>query len=324
MQPIPACPASSCIGVDVSSKELRIAAASETALNTPVASLSNTPAPIKRWLKSLPPGCRIGMEATGCYHRTLADLAVAAGHTVFVFNPAHIATYLRSLRSRGKTDVLDARGIARYVLNESAACHHYVPPTALQSQLALLIQRRHQVVKQRASLRMSLKDVKTCATPVKTVLLAFDRLIAAIDKQLDQALAGDPKLQAQRQQLRSIHGFGPLVSAAFAARLSRVPYANSDALVAAIGMDPRPRDSGEYAGQRHLSKCGNAEERRLIYLAAVSACRNPVFRAMRDKLLARGLSKIAAYCVIARKLLRIALAVWKSEQPFNLQLVGRG
>jgi len=99
--------------------------------------VANTASAIKAWLKTLPAGCRIGMEATGPYHRSLADLAVRAGHTVFVFNPAQVASYLRSLRSRGKTDVLDARGIARYVLNESVQCHSYVAPSPFHAKLTV-------------------------------------------------------------------------------------------------------------------------------------------------------------------------------------------
>lgn len=312
-----------CIGVDVSSKELKITTASAATLATPVTSIANTAAVITRWLKTLPAGCRIGMEATGKYHRTLADLAVRAGHIVFVFNPALVASYLRSLRSRGKTDVLDTRGIARYVLNESADCHPYVPPSPFHAKLALLIQRRHQIVKQSSSLQMSLIDLPDCAVQVQTLKTAFKRLLAKIDAQINAAYVCEPDLQIERQRLCSILGFGPLVSAAVAARLSRAPYANSDAVVAAFGMDPRPRDSGEFCGQRHLSKRGNAEERRLIYLAAVSACNNPLFKAMRDKLLVKGMSAIQAHCVIARKLLRIAFAVWQSKQPFDPSLIGQ-
>src|SRR6266446_1270238 len=248
-----------CIGVDVDSKLLNLTRASAATLDSPVTTIANTATAIKAWLKTLPPGCRIGMEANGKYHRTLA----------------------------------------------------------------VLIGRRHQIDKQRTSLKMSLADVPECAAQIRTLKNAFKRLLATIDAQIHAAFAGEHELQLQRQRLCTIHGFGPLVSAAVAARLSRVPYANSDAVVAAFGMDPRPRDSGQFKGRRCLSKRGNAEERRLIYLAAVSACNNPLFRAIRDTLLLKGMTAIQAHCVIARKLLRIAFAVWTSGQPFNPGLIGK-
>ena len=256
------------------------------------------------------------------YNRLAANMAHAHGHTVFVFNPRDIALYLRSLRTRGKTDLLDARGIVRFVRNESAQCHPYVPPTPIQQRIATLINRRHQVVKQRASVRMSFSDTRECAPQVKALIGVFTALIAKLDAQIKGAVVQDAALQSQCRRLMSIPGVGPLIGAALCMRLSRVDYANSDALVAAIGLDPRPCQSGQYDGTRRLSKRGNAEERRLIYMAAVSACRNVLWRSMRDRLLDKGLPSTAAYCVIARKILRVALAVWKSQTTYNAALIG--
>lgn len=308
------------LGVDVSLSELVIAHFADTA---PLTKIANNAGQIKRWLKTLPPVCTIGMEATGTYHRLLADLAFAAGHAVFVLNPRDVALYLKSLRSRGKTDVLDARGIARYTHNETEKCHPYVPLTAQQQMITTLIQRRHQVVKHRASLRMSFTGTMLCAKALAKLMSAFDTLIADIDAQLKALLAADEALNMRCKRLRSIQGIGPLVSAALAMRMSRVRYANSDALVAAVGLDPRPRDSGQYTGTRHLSKRGNPEERRLLYLAAVAACRNPLWKAIKTKLLLKGLPSTAVYCIVARKILRIAFSIWNSNAQYDPNLVGR-
>ncbi len=308
------------IGVDVSRDELVIAHVDDT---TPLVNIPNDAVHIKRWLETLPPACSVGMEATGAYHRLLADMAYAAGHTVFVLNPRDVALYLRSLRSHGKTDVLDARGIARYTCNETDACHAYVPLTAQQQGVSTLIQRRHQVVKRRASVRMSFADSTLCAKAFAQLMSAFDALIADIDKQIQALIAADEALHAKCALLRSIQGVGPLIGAALAMRLSRVSYANSDALVAALGLDPRPRESGQYTGTRHLSKRGNPEERRLLYLAAVSACRNPTWKAIQTTLFSKGLPSTAVYCIIARKILRIAFAVWTAGIPYNPNLIGK-
>jgi transposase len=309
------------LGVDVSLSELVIAHFADTA---PLTKIANNAKHIKRWLKALPPACTIGMEATGTYHRLLADLAFTAGHTVYVLNPRDVALYLKSLRSRGKTDVLDARGIARYTHNETERCHPYVPLTAQQQTITTLIQRRHQVVKHRTSLRMSFSDSTLCAKALSRLMSAFDTLLADIDCQLKALLAADEALNIRCKRLCSIQGIGPLVSAALAMRMSRVRYANSDALVAAMGLvDPSPRDSGQYAGTRHLSKRGNPEERRLLYLAAVAACRNPLWKAIKTKLLLKGLPCTAVYCIVARKILRIAFAIWNSNTEYDPNLVGK-
>jgi len=313
-------PASLKIGVDVSSKELVIASFND---EQGVTHIGNTEASIKRWLAKLPAGSTVGMEATGIYHRLLAKLAFAAGHTVFVLNPKEVAHYLRSLRARGKTDVLDARGIARFVANETDQLHPYVPSTASQEAVSTLVGRRAQLVKARAGLRMSMdRDFATDSTYI-ALIKKFKEMIAQIDAQLRSLVAQDTALEARRKTLASIAGVGPLISAVLATRLNRTRYANSDALVAAIGYDPRPRESGQYTGKRQLSKRGNPEERRLLYLAGVSGSRTPAWRPVFDKLIAKGLSKTAAHCIIARKILRVAFAIWQSNEPFNPAMLGK-
>ena len=103
------------VSMEVSKAEFVVACYDE---QRPVTSLLSNATQISRWLHTLPVHSRIGTEATGTYHGLLADLAVAAGHTVYVLNPRAVAQYLKNLNSRGKTDVRDARGIARFVRNE--------------------------------------------------------------------------------------------------------------------------------------------------------------------------------------------------------------
>lgn len=308
------------IGTDVSSNELVIACFHDVQA---VVAIPNTASSIKRWLSKLPPGCTIGMEATGIYHRLLADMACAAGHTVYVLNPKEVAHYLRSLRARGKTDLLDARGIARFVANEADQLHPYVPPTASQRTISMLVGRRAQLKKAQAGISMSMGKDFAGDPAYQALVRQFALLIRQIDTRLAQLVAADTALEERRRLLQSISGVGPLISTVLATRLDRIRYANSDALVAAIGLDPRPRESGQYAGKRQLSKRGNPEERRLLYMAGISGSRTPAWRACYDKLLARGLSTTAAYCVIARKILRVAFAIWHSLRPFNPAMLGK-
>ncbi len=307
------------IGVDVSKDELVVA----TYGVGPVVRLANRRAAIRRWLRQLPTGCRIGLEATSIYHLPLAELAHAAGHCVYVLNPRQVARYLGSLRQRGKTDLLDAQGIARFVRNETDQVHPFTPSSPAQRGIASLIHRRHLLVKQRTALRQSCRGEPWLRQAVQPLLAEYRQLLAKLDAELEVLLAHVPGLAGQRQRLQSIAGIGPLVSLALSNRLSQTDYRRSDALVAAFGLDPRPRESGTYQGRRKLSKQGHPEDRRLIYLAAQGACRTGLWQAERTQWAARGLSKTAMNCIIARKLLRIAFAVWRSGKPFDPSLMGK-
>ena len=75
-------------------------------------------------------------------------------------------------------------------------------------------------------------------------------------------------------------------------------------------------------GKRYLTKQGNPEDRRLIYLAAQSAAKTKTFKPMYTALRAKGWASTQAIVIIARKLLRIAFAVWTSGLPFDPKKIG--
>jgi transposase len=69
------------IGVDVAKTEIVVACAEGT---WPVKTIPNQKNALLAWLNTLPPGSRLGLEATGTYHERLADLSHAHGLTVFL------------------------------------------------------------------------------------------------------------------------------------------------------------------------------------------------------------------------------------------------
>jgi transposase len=320
-------PLKTVFGTDIDSQKIVIARLKPASLHT----IANTRPAILAWMRTLPQGCVIGMEATGRLHQALADLAVARGHTAHVINPKHIANYARGVGQRGKTDLLDAQVIARYVEREADRLRPYTPPTAWHREVQALLAQRAGVVKHRAAIKASLKDcaatqptARSVNTAIKKSLEALKSLIQAIEARLLALLEADPALKAKSTLLQSIMGIGSINAVAITHRLSRTPYANSDAVVAAYGLDPRPKDSGNSVGRRRLTKQGHSEDRRLIYLAAQSAVKSKLFKPRYQELLGKGFERTEAIVIIARKLLRIAFAVWTSNQPFDPKKVGLG
>jgi len=312
------------IGADVSSREIVIAWVRS---NKPQQTIANNRQAIVAWLKLLAPNCVIGMEATGRYHHLLADLAVNCGHTVYVINPKHLAAYAKGVGQRGKTDPLDAQVIARYVDREREQLHPYVVPSALQRTLRNLLSQRSGVVRHSVAIKQSLEATAAKGnTAIKRarqrVLHSLAGLIAEIDAELKRAVTTHTLLESKRKQLQAITGIGFLNSMALTHRFDRTPFANSDAVVAAYGMDPRPKDSGKKVGKRRLTKQGNPEDRRLIYLAAQSASKTKLFKPLYQSLLARGFATTEAILILARKLLRIAFAIWTSGKPFDPTKIG--
>lgn len=306
------------IGVDVSKAELVIATHGQDAC----LSLPNECTAIAPWLRTLAPGSLLAMESTGRYHQLLARLAAGLGLGVFVLNARDVYFYARALGARGKTDRVDARVIARYLAEHHERLHPYRTPSAAQAELQQLLGQRWTAVTKRVALRESLK---TCHASIAQAASQLDDsfavLLRTIDARITALIDADAQLQRARALLQSIVGVGPQSSALLASLLARVSFASSDALVAYSGLDPRANDSGRSRGRRRLSKRGNPALRHQMFMAAMSACHTRTFAATYQALRARGLKTTEALVILARKLLRIAFAVWRSGQPFQAHLV---
>lgn len=306
------------IGVDVSLAMLEVADEGQPG----TIRVANTVAAVRRWVRSVPPGCRIAVESTGKLHCILVREGIAAGHTVYVLNARDLSHYARSVGRRSKTDRLDAQLIARYLANEYKHLHPYTLPTQLQVQVDELIRRRHMMVVTRQAQRASFTQMAFKVRSLEKLIRAFDAVIEEFDRRLQALISQDPTLATHATRLRSVVGFGPLLSAAMAHAITRHPFKNHDAFVAYLGYDPRVRDSGQLRGRRFLSKRGPAELRRLLFTAAMSASRTKLWRPIYERYRARGLSTTATLVIIARKLARIAFAIVRhgvSFQPERIQ-----
>jgi transposase len=298
---------------DVSKRELVIAAYPG---GGDVISVTNATVAITAWLDTLPASSVIAMEATGTYHRRLAALAHERGLVVYVINPRDVYYYARAMGARGKTDVTDARLLARYVAHEQAHLHRYVPPSPRSEQLTTLLERRALLVRTRQALKQSLAELPALDAEKHTALNALEALIKAIDRQLAQLNGSDPPTTQLVTRLRTISGVGPLVATLLAALFQRFAFRHADALIAYVGLDPRPDESGQHHGRRRLSKRGHPEWRRLLVAAAMSAARTQAWRDYVALQRAKALPATAVHVILARKLLRTAFALYKNGKEF--------
>lgn len=306
------------IGVDVAKAELVCAVHAQEGSRC----VANESAAIKDWLRQLPAGACLAMESTGAYHQLLATLACAAGLHVFVLNARDVYFYAKALGARAKTDRLDAQVIARYLAEQHRCLRPWQPAHPQLGAVRQLLAQRALITHKRVALDQSLLGSDaSLAQALENMHTAFAALLRAIDARIDALLAQDAQWSAQRQLLQSIVGVGPQCSALLASLLGQLEFANADALVAYSGLDPRASDSGRSRGKRRLSKRGPPALRRQMYLTAMSASHTATFKGLYTALRERGLSTTEALVVLARKLLRIALAVWRSGKPFDPQKV---
>src|SRR5215469_14437726 len=108
------------------------------------------------YLRTLPPGSEIALEATGHWY-WIVDAMEEAGHHPHLANPFEAK---RRMAKSNKTDALDARGLA-VLLRCGTLPESWIPPGDLRDQRELL------------RTRMALRDLRTCLK---------HRIYAAVDR----------------------------------------------------------------------------------------------------------------------------------------------
>lgn len=302
------------VGVDAAKDSVMAAGASESYEPRPIV---NRRAPLKTWLKGLPPGTLIAVEATGKYHLLLADLAHELGFKVYVLNPRAVRYYAKGLQLRGKTDRVDAQVIARYLAKEHEDLNPYVPLTPEQRELSQVVSRRALVVNTRAALKASTADMACAKAHVASAIASLTRLIDQLDAYREKLMRACPVRFAAYRRFQTITGVGPVVSTGLTQALTRIPFRNADAFVAYTGLDPRPDDSGRKIGRRRLSKQGPSEMRRLLFNAGMAAAKSKVWKPLYDRYRAKGLATTAAIVVLARKIARLAWSMHHYQTEFD-------
>lgn len=300
------------VGIDIAKAEVVVYRYDLQTTDT----IKNNRASLKRWLKTLPVRSALAVEATNIYHLDTVELAHAMGHQVYVVDAYRVSNYRRGIGQRAKNDPCDARLLARYLTNEQHELRLWNPPPKAYTTLKSLLHRRATLVKNHTGLMLSWHDEPLLKKMLASQQKAFRQAIQAIQKLL-RKVSKEAGIEANIGRCKAIEGVGELVATGLATSFMRGDFADSDAFIAFLGMDLRVDDSGKKNGQRHLTKKGDSEIRRLAHIAAMAACRSPRWKPFYESYLARGFSKTQALVVLARKLCRVAFALMKNQSEYQ-------
>ena len=299
------------LGVDVSKETLVICDWESGELTE----LANEAEEIGRWLERLAGPVRLAVEPTSSYHLAIVEAAQRRGCAVYLVNPRQLAHYREAVNARNKTDPADAWLLARYLAHEGEQLRPFEPASGQARELWALLHRRAVVVQSRHQLTQSFREVRFST---RALMSEIRRLLRRLDERL-LALVRSLGWEADYRRALSIPGIGPLNAVALVAVFHRGAFASADAFVAYLGLDVRLRESGTYKGKRKLTKRGPSELRRLLYCAARPARSHAPFADYHQRQLDKGLPKIAANCILARKLARIAFTLIARQQIFQKQ-----
>lgn len=305
------------LGIDVS-KDTLVCTLFDPQTQKPLwnRTVANSAAGVRGLLRQTPAESAWAMEPTGRYSLLAATTARQAGRQVLLAQPKKAQHFLRSIQSRAKTDRLDSHGIGLFAL-----CRP-LPPYPLKS---AVVEQLDQLLSVRKSLSLSLAAFEQQARELAYGAAALEPVMAAlrvqrkeIDRQIAQITTSQPEFSITAE-LEKVPGIGPVTAATLASRLTGHSFGHSDQFVAYCGLDIGVRQSGKKNGQTGLTKQGDGEMRRLLYLAAQSNLRskNSPFRLQYERELGKGLPTTAALCAVARKLARLAWSLHKHHATYD-------
>ena len=260
----------------------------------------------------------ICMEATGAYSLPLADYLVNYGFPVSLVNPAKIHAFAKSELSRAKTDKADAKLIARYALMTQPLL--WIPPPPNIRELQALVRRVEHLLEmiQMEQNRLETADASTHLS-ITNVLNTLETELKLTRKAIKDHIDNNPDLKQRSDLLETIPGIGEACIAHLLLALSEHHgFTHAKQVVAFAGLAPVLRESGQWRGNTHISKTGDAALRKVLYMPALCAKRyNPVIQVFWNRLQANGKNGKAITCAAMRKLIHIAFGVIKSGKPFD-------
>lgn len=265
------------------------------------------------------------MEGTGVYHELAATRLHQAGVCVSVANPAHVKHFGQGLAIRTKTDKVDSQVLARYCAMIRPA--RWMPPPAEARILKGLLARREAILQDLLREKNRQEKAESTVTPelihqsINDSIAFLNTQLKKLQSQIDDHIDRHPGLKNDLDLLQTIPAIGPQSSMQLLAVIHTHQFTSAEQLSAYLGLVPVERQSGSsLLGRAKLSKAGPARVRAVLYMAAVVATRhNPHVKALFERLLARGKSKMSALGACMRKLVHLCFGVLKTQKKYQAE-----
>jgi transposase len=287
------------IGVDVAKSHL------DFDLPAPHDRIHNEPDAIAALLRDLPPGAHLVCESTGGYESALIAAAFEAKIPISVVPPQRVRHHALSAGRLAKTDKLDAKLLSDYGAKHVLIALRELEPA--RGRLRELLRARTQLIeldKIEASWREHASTLKLLCAQATQRQKLIQKQLEELEAEIRMLVAAEP-CRKVLERLQQVQGVGEITAWTVWAEMPELGDLEPGKAAGLAGLAPHPRDSGKTTGKRYI-KQGRSQVRRVLYMAAFSACRcNPVLKAFYQRLRARGKPAKVALIAIARRLIEL-------------------
>jgi transposase len=237
---------------------------------------------------------------------------------------AELRRLVKCLR-RARTELAACKARWRTTLRPTLGPMGEPLPNRLRADLPAVLQAWERAAPGRPALakgRLPLGLATACAD-LGAQVTAVQARISRIEEALTPLAAQLPAYPL----LRTIPGIGPTVAAILLAEIGDIAwFTKFSQLRKLAGLDIVRVQSGQYAGQARISKCGRSLLRWGLYHAAMGMARTTAgrarFAALKAKRHGDRFAGFKAIVELAAKLLRIVWGVWRSGTPYDPRRTG--
>ncbi|MGB5366389.1 MAG: transposase [Polyangiales bacterium] len=298
------------VGIDVSQRTLHVADHRHQEVRT----VPNNEPGHQQLVVDLAEATLVVFEATGSYHRRLANVLARAAIPYCVLNPRQARDFAKATGQLAKTDRVDARILALFA--QRMQPRPTEPVSDARAALSELVTRRHQLIQMRTA-ETNRRHQQRFGASVLEHIEWLDDQIQRIEAQIKALVRTEPQWRQDLERWQSVPGVGPVLSYVLLASLPELGQLNRQQISALAGVAPLCCDSGTYRGQRRIWG-GRASLRRCLYMAALVATRfNPELKAFYERLVSRGKPKKVALTACMRKLLVCLNAMQRDAAPYR-------
>lgn len=315
------------IGVDIGKSELAICILNGEKRTHKL--IANTPAAIKRWLKTLDTSIPIylAMEHTGRYTRTLLNQLDESQVHIYVLNALDVK--LKQGIQRGKSDPADALQIATHIKTYYQTKTVWIRPEPQLESMQILLTRRRKLIRSRASERAQLKELATCkdldiysdlTECHNQQIRQLTQHITRVESMIKAVIRQSKILKNQLKWLKSIPGVGNVLAWTMMAKTAGfTKIVNPRKLACYAGVVPFQRSSGSSVRTRpRVSGYADKGFKTVLHMAAMSAVQyNQKLKDFYQKKVNLGKPKMSVLNAVRNKLIHICFALVRDQRPYN-------
>lgn len=257
----------------------------------------------------------IVLEATGGYESSLANYLHDSNIAVHRANTRVIKSFIRSLSKLGKSDTIDAQGLARYAKERHEELKLYEPNSDTDKELLELTNRKtelkHMIVQEKN--RLQAPDNKYCKSSNTTVIKLLQNELDRLKKRQKELIDKNVQLKAKVDLLKAeVAGVGESTAIELLSIFPELGTLNRRQVASLAGVAPHPNESGKKVGYRMT--CGGRDNiKPILFMAAMAAAKSKSkLGEFYKRLITNGKKRIVALVALMRKIIITVNAKLKS------------